>query len=190
MGCLKLKVVAIIQARMGSTRLPGKVLMKLGSQEVLGWVVQAARNIFGVDEVVVATSVSKQDDPIEDWCGSNNINIYRGSELDVLSRYWKTSVSESADVVMRLTADCPFLDSNVCATVLSLFKAEGADYASNVSPANWPDGLDCEVMKASCLRDADREASLKIEREHVTPFIQYNRNRYKVVSISVNAESS
>jgi len=179
-----MKTAAIIQARMGSSRLPGKVLENLGSMPVLEWVVRAARHIPGIEDVIVATSIAKDDDIIEAWCRDNTINDYRGSETDVLSRYADASTSCSADVIMRLTADCPFLDPQVCATVLALFTSTGVDYASNCSPANWPDGLDCEIFSTSVLAEANSEARLSVEREHVTPFINNNRHRYSIHSLS------
>ena len=179
-----MKVVAIIQARMGSIRLPKKVLKYLGSKSVLDWVVLAAKNIPGVDDVVVATSTTENDDEIEKWCVTQKIKVFRGSEIDVLDRFDKAARDIEADVIVRLTGDCPFLDPQVCGTVLSLYKLTNADYASNCSPANWPDGLDCEVFSAECLSEANLEASSLVEREHVTPFIQYNRYRYSIHTLS------
>ena len=179
-----MKTVAIVQARMGSSRLPGKVLEKLGSMPVLNWVVRAAQQIPGVDETVVATSTTPADDAIQDWCQQNSVKCFRGSETDVLARFAETATSESADIVIRLTADCPLLDPQICGTVLALFKSSKADYTSNCSPANWPDGLDCEVFSASALAEANAEATLLIEREHVTPFIHYNRHRYSISALS------
>jgi glutamate-1-semialdehyde 2,1-aminomutase len=175
--------LAVIQARMGSSRLPGKVMEQLGSVPVLERVVRIARSILGVDETIVATSIAEGDKVISDWCGENGVKCFRGSEKDVLSRFAGAAKSESADTVMRLTADCPLLDPQVCGSVLALFKATKADFASNCSPANWPDGLDCEVFSAKALYQADEEATRLIEREHVTPFIHYNRERYAVRSI-------
>lgn len=178
-----MNTVAIIQARMGSERLPGKVLMELGSHTVLFWVVRAARLVPGVDVVVVATSNLAADDDIANWCENNDVLCQRGSEEDVLSRFADTARAHDADTVMRLTADCPLLDPQVCGTVLSLFKTSEADYTSNCSPANWPDGLDCEVFSAAALFEADANAVQLLEREHVTPFIHYNRHRFKIRSV-------
>ena len=179
-----MKTVAIIQARMGSTRLPGKVLEELGDHPVLFWVVRAARQVPGVNDVVVATSDLTADDDIATWCDTNDVPFHRGSESDVLSRVVDTARTHGADIIMRLTADCPLLDPQVCGTVLSLFKKTGADYTSNCSPATWPDGLDCEVFSAATLFEANEEADQLLEREHVTPFIHYNRDRYKIRSVS------
>jgi glutamate-1-semialdehyde 2,1-aminomutase len=177
-----MKTVAIIQARISSTRLSGKVLLDLAGIEVLAWVVRAAKSIVGVDEVVVATST--EDNEIADWCAKNNVTCSQGSLEDVLERFATAARSSKADVVIRLTGDCPLLDPAVCGAVLRLFKTGNYDYASNVSPPTWPDGLDCEVFNAKALFTAEKEAKLKSEREHVTPFIYHNQYRFKVANLT------
>ena len=144
-----MKTVAIIQARMDSTRLPGKVLADLAGRPVLAWVVDAATAIPGVDVVVVATSHEPSDDPIAAWCEAYGVGCQRGSKLDVLDRMIKAAEAEGADVIVRLTADCPLLDPAVCGQVVLLRRRMGADYASNTKPCNWPDGLDCEVITSA-----------------------------------------
>src|SRR5690242_17579792 len=114
-----MKTVAIIQARITSTRLPGKVLLDLAGMQVLAWVVRAAKSIVDVDEVVVATS--NDDSQIADWCAKNNVTCSQGSLEDVLERFASAARSSKADVVMRLTADCPLLDPAVCGAILRLF---------------------------------------------------------------------
>lgn len=179
-----MKTVAIIQARMGSTRLPGKVLMELGNHPVLFWITRAAKQIPGIDSVVVATSDLAADDEIVAWCEKNDVLFQRGSESDVLSRFAETAKTHEADIIMRLTADCPLIDPQVCGTVLALFKNLEVDYTSNVNPATWPDGLDCEVFSSSALFEADDMAVQLLEREHVTPFIHFNRHRFKIRSVA------
>lgn len=176
--------LAVIQARMGSTRLPGKVLEPLGSIPALGWVVRAARQTPGIDETIVATSDGPSDDAISAWCADNGVKCFRGDEDDVLARFAAAVRAENPDTVLRLTADCPLLDPRVCGDVLALLEKTNADYTCNVSPANWPDGLDCEAFTAKTLYEADAEATRLIEREHVTPFIHYNYGRYRVRSVS------
>jgi glutamate-1-semialdehyde 2,1-aminomutase len=173
-----MKTVAIIQARMGASRLPGKMLAQLGDQIALSWIVRAARSAVGIDEIVVATSTAKSDDPIADWCDKNKVNVFRGSEADVLSRYADAARANKADVVVRLTGDCPLHDPAVIGAVVRLRKTANAGYASNVEPATWPDGLDCEVMTAKALFAAEKDATRKPDREHVTPFIRRNRVRF------------
>lgn len=173
-----MKTVAIIQARMGSTRLPGKVLADLGGQPVLAWVVRAASAIPGVDEVWVATSIHAGDDEIAAWCAANSVRVHRGPEQDVLERFTRTAEAADADVLVRITADCPLFDPAVAGLVLRLRSISGADYASNVDPRTWPDGLDCEVVTAAALRIAAAEATDPSDREHVTPYVRNNRARF------------
>lgn len=173
-----MRTVAIIQARMSSSRLPGKVLMQLDHRTTLEWVVRAARLIPGLDAAVVATSDHPSDDPIVQWCADNGVTCHRGPLDDVLGRFLVAAASEQADVVIRLTADCPLLDPHVCGDVIALFRREHLAYASNVSPPSWPDGLSCEVMTREALDAAGAEAGRAYEREHVTPFIRDNRYRF------------
>jgi len=177
-------VAAVIQARMGSSRLPGKVLMELAGETVLGRVVRAARAIAGVDLVVVATSESSADDAVAAWCTDAGVACFRGSEDDVLDRFAGAARAHGADVVMRLTADCPLLDPAVAGHVLALLLDGGVDYASNIDPAGWPDGLDCEVMTAGALGAAAAEATRPSDREHVTPFIRNGKARFTSLNLT------
>ncbi|HTH16551.1 MAG TPA: hypothetical protein VL974_07855 [Magnetospirillum sp.] len=173
-----MRIVAIIQARMSSSRLPGKVLKTLDERTALEWVVRAARAIPGVDAAVVATSEDASDDAIVAWCAEHDVACHRGPLDDVLGRYLVAARAENADVVMRLTADCPLLDPHVCGDVVALFLRERLAYASNLSPPTWPDGLSCELMTRETLETAGREAARAYEREHVTPFIRDHRHRF------------
>lgn len=175
--------VAIIQARTTSRRLPGKVLEPLGEHPVLAWVVRAARCVHGVDKVVVATSTNVTDDQIVEWCNGENVTVHRGSEADVLGRYHQAAVAEDADIILRLTADCPFLDPVVCGQVVAALKLAKADYACNTDPATWPDGLDCWAVTRNALDTAARDARRSSEREHVLSFIRNNRSRFSCVPV-------
>jgi glutamate-1-semialdehyde 2,1-aminomutase/spore coat polysaccharide biosynthesis protein SpsF len=174
---------AIIQARMGSTRLPGKVLMDLGGDAVLGWVVTAAQAIPGVDQVVVATSQAEGDAAILDWCAARGVRSVAGPEDDVLERYRLAAEEAGAERILRITADCPLLDPWVCGQVLTLLERSGADYASNFDPRGWPDGLDCEAFTRAALEDAAAHATRPLEREHVTPYLRAHRARFRVVNL-------
>jgi glutamate-1-semialdehyde 2,1-aminomutase len=173
-----MKTVAIIQARMGSTRLPGKVLMRLAGEPVLVWVTRAAQSVLGIDDVWVATSEASDDDVVASWCNDSKVPVYRGSEQDVLDRYAGAAKASAADVVVRLTADCPFLDPLVVAQTVRLRAVTGSAYASNIDPPTWPDGLDCEVLTIDALLAAAAEATRSADREHVTPFVRNNRARF------------
>lgn len=171
--------VAIIQARMGSSRLPGKVLADLAGMPVIGWVVRAAKAIPGVDAVWIATSTAAADDAIVDWCGKDDVACFRGSEDDVLDRYAGTARAAKADVVVRITSDCPFFDAQIGGQVVALRRTAKVDYAGNVDPPSWPDGLDCECVTAAALFAAASEATRGPDREHVIPYIRNNRARFR-----------
>jgi glutamate-1-semialdehyde 2,1-aminomutase len=178
-----MKTVAVIQARMGSTRLPGKVLKNLGSTPALAWTARAALLALGIDEVWIATSEAVADDAVVDWAVKNKMPVHRGSEHDVLARYAGAAKASSADVVVRLTADCPFSDPQVIAQTVRLRALAGVAYASNTDPPTWPDGLDCEVLTAEALLAAAAEATRPLDREHVTPFVRRNRARFPAESL-------
>ncbi len=175
--------LAVIQARMGSTRLLGKVLLDLGGRPVLERVVTAARAVPGVDRVVVATGRAAADEAIADWCAEHGVTCHRGDDQDVLARIAAAAAAEGAAVIMRITADCPFLDPAVCGAVLMLRHRAGVDYASNVNPPGWPDGLDCEVFTAQALAQSDREARRASEREHVTLFMRNHPERFSSANL-------
>jgi glutamate-1-semialdehyde 2,1-aminomutase/spore coat polysaccharide biosynthesis protein SpsF len=179
-----MKTVAIVIARMGSTRLPGKVLMPLRGSPVLAWVIVAAEAAPGVDEVWVATSTQVRDDKVEAWCIEQGVNCFRGSETDVLGRFTCCARAAGADVVVRLTGDCPFLDPQVIGAVIRLRQQTGAAYASNVNPPTWPDGLDCECFTREALEAANAEAWRPLDRDTVTQWIIRNRSRFPAANLT------
>ena len=179
-----MRTIAVIQARMGSTRLPGKVLRSLGGRPALAWVVERARRIEGVDGTVVATSTDAADDRIAAWCAENGVPVHRGSEADVLDRYVTAARQEGADAVVRITGDCPLLDPAESARVVRLFESTpGCDYASNLDPPFLPDGLDTEVVRASVLERLAREVHDPASREHVTHFIRIHPERFRTAAV-------
>lgn len=177
-----MKVVIVIQARMGSTRLPGKVLMPLDINPVLGWCVTAAD--FSGYEFVVATSELEQDNPIADWCKDCRVTCIRGSESDVLARFVKVAEETNADVLVRLTADCPYHDPQVIREVIKLREMTGSDYASNIDPPTYPDGMDVECFTRRALMEAHNEATRASDRDCVTRFISRNRYRFKSANLT------
>ena len=179
-----MKVVAVIQARMGSSRLPAKVLITLVDQPVIQWVYERASRIPGVHEVVVATTTSVTDDALARWCEAHSIPVYRGSEEDVLTRYLECAQKYDADAVVRITADCPLLDPIASGNVVKAFlEAQPCDYASNTQPPTFPDGLDTEVISREALEISGREASQVFDREHVTAFVRGHPERFPSVSV-------
>jgi spore coat polysaccharide biosynthesis protein SpsF (cytidylyltransferase family) len=162
----------VVQARMGSTRLRGKVLMEIGGTTVLDHVLTRCRAIAGADAVCCAVPETADSDPVAAEARRIGVEVVRGSETDVLDRYWRAARALKADIVMRVTSDCPLIDPAVAAEVLRLRAREGADYACNNMPPTWPHGLDCEAVTFAWLDRAAREATAPYDREHVTPFVR------------------
>ena len=167
-------LAVIVQARMGSSRCPGKVMMDLGGEPFLKRCLDRCDRIPGADLVVVAVPDLPQDDPVAKAAQSWGYAVVRGSESDVLSRYAKAAREVRADAVMRVTSDCPFIDPEICGETIRFWQESGADYGCNNMPPGFPHGLDCEVFDADALLSADELAKLPYEREHVTPWIRTN----------------
>lgn len=179
-----MRTIAVIQARLGSTRLPGKVLMPLDIHPVLGWVLTATQAAKGIDEVVVATSELEQDNPIATYCAYEKVRCVRGSEQDVLSRFIKVAEETGGDVFVRITGDCPLIDPHVISEVVKLRELTGSDYASCIDPPTYPDGLDVEVFTRTALEAAHAEARRPSDRDCVTRFISRNRYRFKAANLT------
>lgn len=167
-----MKVVAIIQARMGSARLPNKVMRMIGDAPMIDRVVDRLKRTTEIDQIVVATSVDPRNDPLVAHLEERGTAWFRGSEDDVLSRYHQAGAVHGADIVVRITADCPLIDPQVVDEAVRLLKSTGADFTGNVAPATFPDGLDVEVMTFAALSRAAAEAQSTFEREHVTPYLR------------------
>src|ERR1700675_3995041 len=170
-------IVAIVQARMGSSRLPGKSIADVAGRPLLWHVVHRLRRAKLVDQVVIATGEQNGDDPIAEFCGSEGIACFRGSEEDVLDRYYRAAQASRADTVVRITADCPLIDPAVVDRVIARFQTGDCDYASNVLRYTSPDGLDTEVFSFAALERAWQEARKPSEREHVTPYLRSGQFR-------------
>ena len=168
-------VCAIIQARMGSTRLPGKVLKEVCGQPLIGHMIQRVKKARMIDRIILATSVDPVNDPLQKYVSSLGINVFRGSEADVLDRFYQAAKAENADVIVRLTGDCPLIDPVIVDRVIQKYFLEKVDYASNVEPPTFPDGLDTEVFSFKALEDAWKNAKDKSLREHVTLFLRQNQ---------------
>ena len=170
--------VAIIQARMGSTRLPGKVLMPLAGQPMVLHALRRVALVAGVERTVLATTDRPEDDPLAELVAARGWPVVRGSAEDVLARYHKAADAHGATTVLRFTADCPLLCPRVAGRVLADFRTGGADYVSNTVERTYPRGLDTEVFARTALDAAFREAVDQPHREHVTPFIWSQPQRF------------
>ena len=178
------RTVVIVQARFASTRLPGKVLLDLYGRSVLSRVLERCQAIEEADAVCCAVPDSIDADPVAAEAERCGVRVYRGPEDDVLARYYGAAKMMKADIILRVTSDCPLLDPIVCSEVLRLCKKTGAGYAANNMPASWPHGLDCEALTFSWLERAYQEATDPFDREHVCPFI---RNHPEIVTANFPA---
>jgi spore coat polysaccharide biosynthesis protein SpsF (cytidylyltransferase family) len=179
MGC-----VAIAQARVGSSRLPRKVLEDLGGKTVLERVLERAARIRGVDEVVVAIPIGDANAVLRPIAEAAGVRVFAGSELDVLDRYAAAAAATKADVIVRITADCPVLDPDISSAVLERFRLGDVDYASNIDPPTYPDGLDTEVISRDALETAAREGHDPADREHVTWFVRHRPDRFRIANVA------
>ena len=167
-----MKTVAVIQARMGSSRLPGKVLAEISGVPMLMHVVRRVREAATVDEVILATTTSTADDAVADFCRREKITCHRGSEDDVLDRFYQAAQNTGAEVVVRITGDCPLIDPEVIDRVVRVAQDGDCDYAANVIRYTYPDGLDVEAFSFAALQRAWNEAAKSSQREHVTTFLR------------------
>lgn len=174
----------IVQARMGSTRLPGKVLMSLAGEPMLTRLVARLKRVKRADGLLVATTINPSDDSIARLCAKLGVVCYRGSEQDVLSRYAEAARLCGADVVVRITSDCPLIDPALIDQVIAVYEEGGCDYVSNMLPPTWPYGMAVEVFSAVALAQAHAEATLAAEREHVTPFLYWRPERYRLRNVA------
>ncbi len=176
------KTVAVIQARVGSTRLPGKVLKLLHGKTVLAHVIERVRQAAEVVEIVIATTVSPGDDAIVDEALRCATTVFRGSEEDVLSRYYGAAAESGANIVVRVTSDCPLIDPQVMDEIIRFFKRNDYDIvtnaASDISKRTYPRGLDTEVFSFSALEEAANKADKQYQHEHVTPYIYEHGRAY------------
>ncbi|MDY7003480.1 MAG: glycosyltransferase family protein [Cyanobacteriota bacterium] len=181
-----MKVVIIVQARMTSTRLPGKVLKKVLGKSLLEYQIERLRRVKLANEVVIATTINEVDEPIVQLCNSLSVPYFRGSEEDVLSRYYETAKAHQADVIVRITSDCPLIDPGVIDRVIRFYinYQTEYDYVSNSLERTYPRGMDTEVFSFKALQEALKEAIAPPEREHVTPFIHRQPQRYNLASVN------
>jgi len=182
-----IKIVAIIQARMGSSRLPGKVLINIAGKAMLAHVFERISRSNLVNEIVVATTDDPADDRIARFCNENRMLYFRGSQFDVLDRYYQTAKTHQSDIIVRITADCPMIDPQMIDDVIQSFLEQKVDFAANRLPPPWkrsfPIGLDIEVCTFFALERAWKESNHTYEREHVMPYLYIQPARFKTLLI-------
>lgn len=178
-----MKCLIIVQARMTSTRLPGKVLLPLAGQPMLARLIERLRRVQQVDGIVIATTTNSSDDPICTLCEALMVPFHRGSELDVLSRYADAATRFGAETVVRITSDCPLIDPAIVDQMVGIFRSLPVDYLSNMLPPTWPYGMSVEVLTTNALLQAHAEAREEAEREHVTPFLYWRPERFRLHNV-------
>ena len=186
-----MRVVIIIQARMGSTRLPGKVLAPVMGRPLLDYQIERLRRSAREVDIVVATTTQPRDQQIVDYCKAHRVDYYRGSEDDVLERYWKAA-KDYADTVVRISSDSPLIDPQIVDQVIALYgdSYPAYDYVSNTLTRTYPRGMDVEVFSFKSLEEAFTYATLPHEREHVTPYIYTHSDRFKLGTVTSNSNNS
>lgn len=176
-------IAAIIQARISSTRLPGKIMMETCGKTMLEHMILRIKQSKKLDEIIVATSINKLDDIIEEWCKKNNIKCFRGPENDVLKRYKLAKDFFNVDIVVRIGADSPLMDPKIIDDVVELFESNNYDYVTNLFPVSgrtFPDGVNVEVFSSETLDEVDKNAKKPSDREHVTFYLWMQPERFKI----------
>ncbi len=180
-----MRMLVVVQARTGSSRLPGKILMPLQGKPLLQRMLERVRAASVPFQLVVATTVDPEDDPVRDLCHSLGIDCFSGHPTDLLDRHYRAARERNANVVVKIPSDCPLIDPRVIDRVLGFFLQHSTeyDYVSNLHPATYPDGNDVEVMTMETLSIAWREATKDFEREHTTPFIWERPERFRIGNV-------
>jgi spore coat polysaccharide biosynthesis protein SpsF len=187
-----MKTTIIVQARMTSTRLPGKVMKQILGKSLLQYQVERLQRVKLADEIAIATTTNPTDEPIVEMCDRLAVACFRGSEADVLGRYYHAAIAFQADPVVRVTADCPLIDPQVIDEVINCYLKNRSkyDYVSNCLERTYPRGMDAEVFSVAALQQAFLETTLPFDREHVTPFIYRQPTRYRLGHVIYSEDCS
>ena len=179
-----MKTLAIVQARLGSTRFPKKMFAKIEDKTLIDFVFYRLKESSEIDQIVLATTVNEIDDELCQWAIKNNIDYYRGSENNVLERYYLAASEFKGDVIVRITGDDPLKDVRVIDSVIAELKLRNLDFCYNNFPPTFPEGMDCEVFTMNSLRNAYEHASSDFEKEHVTQYMYKNLDKFKYYNYS------
>jgi spore coat polysaccharide biosynthesis protein SpsF len=177
-------VVAIIQARLGSTRFPRKIFSELSNKPLIWHVINRLKYSKKIDKIVLATTETKTDDDLVTWAENEGVTFYRGNENNVLERFYFAAKNASADIIVRITADDPFKDPEIIDTVISKLVEENLEFVYNNNPPTYPEGLDTEVFTFDALEKAYLESIDDYEKEHVTQYFYRNKTRFKQANFS------
>jgi len=178
-----MKIAAIIQARMTSTRLPGKVLMEIVGKPMLWHIINRLKFSKKLDDIILAIPDSKENDILEKFAKENNLKYFRGSEEDILSRYYEASKKFNTDVIVRITSDCPLIDPEIVDKVVEKHLRSKADYTANILKRTYPKGLDVEVLSFKALEKSYQETKEQPHREHVTLYIREHPEKFKRINV-------
>tara|TARA_Y100001970_G_C14239879_1_gene864217 strand:+ start:664 stop:1395 length:732 start_codon:yes stop_codon:yes gene_type:complete len=187
-----MRTVVITQARMASTRLPGKVLKTICGKSLLEYQLERLNRVSSADQVIVATTKNKIDDQIVELCKILGVKYFRGPENDVLRRYYEAAKFSKAEIIVRVTSDCPLIDPNIIDKIIHTFKKKFPlyVYVSNITERTYPRGMDTEVFSFKALKEAHEKATSLSEREHVTPFITENSKNFQIGTIFYESNES
>jgi spore coat polysaccharide biosynthesis protein SpsF len=179
-----MNIVTVIQARMSSTRLPGKVMLPILGKPLLVRMIERVQNSNLAGKIIVATSTNPDDDQIERLCLENELTYFRGHLTDLLDRHYQVGKQFDADAIVKIPSDCPLIDPHIIDRVLKFYiENEEYDFVSNLHPATYPDGNDVEIFSFQALEHAWRDAVKNFEREHTTPFIWDHQDMFKVANV-------
>lgn len=181
------RALVVVQARTASTRLPGKVLLPLAGAPLLVRMMERVQEAEARFEAVVATTTDAADDAIAALCDAHDLPCFRGHPTDLLDRHYRAALAARAEIVAKIPSDCPLIDPDAIDRVFRAFHARPCDFASNLHPATWPDGNDVEVFTMEALETAWREATRAHEREHTTPFLWDQPERFRVTNVAWDA---
>ena len=185
------KIDCIIQARMGSTRLPGKVMMKVDkTNTILSHVINQLKNSKKIDKIIIATTDLQEDDVIVNHAKILKTNLFRGNAVDVLDRYYQCAKKFSSKIIVRITADNPLIDPNIVDDIINQFLKNSSDYITNANPRTYPYGTEVEVFSFQALEKASNNAKKPSEREHVTAYFYNNKNKFKISIVKYSEDIS
>lgn len=185
-----MEVSAIIQARVSSSRLPNKIFAQISGKPLIWHAVDRLKRSKRITKIAVATTTNPADDVLEKWCRENKIEVFRGSEEDVLSRYFHAAKSMGAETIVRITSDDPFKDPEIIDSVIGMFEKNKLDFAYNNNPPSFPEGLDVEVFSMEALERAQAESRDPYEREHVTQYFYRHPEKFRQMNLANKEDRS